>query len=245
VQRSFRFADPDGAADLAILNILINQSLDGRQACHIAYDIRASLLHLVDVDGIGANTAPIGVPGILSNVRCRIFTDAVRFTRDSHSVTLTVAYDFLLSVDNIFGRAIYGAARDRSGNNSGWQVIGYHSRFFVIPVSPRSVLESPANPTRPLSFIYSNFNNTAGNESTANLKFVQVLIQNSLDGRRACYLGFDQDNNLLYLMNDEGTHLLPNALRLNGIPGGVEQIENSQCRILSAGWQMLGFLSIP
>ena len=238
-QRSFRFADPDGVADLAILSVLINTSLDGRDACHFAYDIRSSLLYLVARDGIGASTSLIGVPGTLSNGICRIDTQDVQFSRDAHSATLTVAY--FVEPLGFVGRAIYGAARDRQGNNSGWQLIGHHNLFTAIPTNPTNSIVSPPNPNSPLSIRYNDIHSTTGDPSSTNIKFAQVLIQNTLDARRACYIGFDHNNNLLYLMNDDGTRLLPSAIRLNGAPGGLGFVENSQCRVDATGSSFTNF----
>jgi len=232
-QRSFRFADPDGVANLAVLNILINTALDGPEACHFAYDIQASLLYLVARDGIGASTSPIGVPGVLFNGNCRIDIGAVQFTREVHSVTLTVAYQ--VEPTYRVGRAIYGAARDRQGNNSGWQLIGHHSLSGGFPLNPANFIPSPPSPNNPLSISYDDANSTTGNPRSTNIKFAQVLIQSTLDAHRACYIGFDHGKNLLYLIDDEGTRLLPSAIRLNGAPGGVALVENSQCRVSALG----------
>ncbi len=233
--RSFRFADPDGVADLAILNVLINTALDGRGACHIAYDIRASLLYLVATNGVDATTSAIGTPGALSNGRCRINTETVQFTRESNSVTLTVGYEFVSFPGNVPGQAIYAAARDRQGNNSGWQLIGHHNFGLLTPMDTFIALPSLPTASSPLTVSYTRVFGAPGSLGSADFKVVQVLVQSALDGRRACYLGFDHDNNLLYLMNDEGTRLLPSAVRLNGAPGSVPFVENSQCRITAQG----------
>jgi hypothetical protein len=35
---TFSFTDPDGATDLGVVNVLVNNSLNGVSACYIAYD---------------------------------------------------------------------------------------------------------------------------------------------------------------------------------------------------------------
>ena len=57
-----------------------------------------------------------------------------------------------------------------------------------------------------------------------------VLINNALDGRYACYLAYVPSGNVLYLVNDPGTALLP-GLVLNG--SGT--VNNSQCTVNAAG----------
>ncbi len=62
-----------------------------------------------------------------------------------------------------------------------------------------------------------------------NLGVVNVLINEFLDGRNACYLAYDQANNVLYLVNDAGTAL--SWLVLNG----SGSLGNSQCTVSGAG----------
>src|SRR4030088_2878227 len=47
-----------------------------------------------------------------------------------------------------------------------------------------------------------NFSDSAGYQD---LGVVNVLINNFLDGRQACYLAYSQPSNVLYLVNDAGT----------------------------------------
>jgi hypothetical protein len=56
---------------------------------------------------------------------------------------------------------------------------------------------------------------------------LNILINSSLDGRHGCYLAYDQPSNVLYLVNDEGTALMPGA-PLTGIFGSMS---NSQCTV--------------
>ena len=64
---------------------------------------------------------------------------------------------------------------------------------------------------------------------------MQVLINNALDSRAACYIGFDRAANRHYLMNDEGTQLLTKGIEPNQITANVEFVENAQCILSSAG----------
>src|SRR5262249_4132620 len=75
------------------------------------------------------------------------------------------------------------------------------------------------------------FTDAAGGSS---MSVVNVLINNFLDGRNACYLAYVVPDNILYLVNDAGDAGGPFAgsLVLNGTGGSIE---NSQCRITGAG----------
>ena len=48
---TFTFSDPDGFQDLDVVNILINNFLDGRNACYLAYSRSAGVLYLVNDAG--------------------------------------------------------------------------------------------------------------------------------------------------------------------------------------------------
>src|SRR5207253_883891 len=60
----------------------------------------------------------------------------------------------------------------------------------------------------------------------------QILINDYLDGRNACYIGYDHINNRLYLMNDTGTGLLAQTVTPNS---GTGSVQNSQCIVLGQG----------
>ena len=48
---TFTFSDPRGWQDLDVVNILINNFLDGRSACYLAYSRPSNVLYLVDDTG--------------------------------------------------------------------------------------------------------------------------------------------------------------------------------------------------
>jgi len=58
------------------------------------------------------------------------------------------------------------------------------------------------------------------------LGVVNVLVNSALDGRHACYLAYARSINVLYLVNDAGTALLPGLL-----VNGTGSLSNSQCTI--------------
>lgn len=64
----------------------------------------------------------------------------------------------------------------------------------------------------------------------ADLDFVNILFSPSLDPIHACYLGYSRPLNLLYLVNDAGTALLPEATLTT--PG---TLQNSQCGVDLSG----------
>ncbi len=67
--------------------------------------------------------------------------------------------------------------------------------------------------------------------SNTNLSPSQILINDALDGRNACYMGYDHVNNRLFLLDDAGTTLFPAITP--GVGTGTQQ--NSQCIIYAQG----------
>ena len=61
-----------------------------------------------------------------------------------------------------------------------------------------------------------------------------VLINNFLDGRHACYLAYSAPQNALYLVGDDGGTLLPLAAPGSG------SVSNSQCTVVGAGSSAAG-----
>ncbi len=70
----------------------------------------------------------------------------------------------------------------------------------------------------------------------ANLHAARLLINSAIDGRNACYLGYDRISNVLYLLNDEGTALLVPGIVPNT---GTGTLENARCRISGSGVTMI------
>lgn len=64
----------------------------------------------------------------------------------------------------------------------------------------------------------------------SDISVANVLINTYLNGHNACYIAYSEQANLLYLVNDVGTGLLP-AITL----GGSGSTSNSQCTVYSSG----------
>ena len=224
--------DNDGTSDLTISNMLINNVLDGRNACYLAYDHANQILYLVN-DG-GTIVAPMPFDssghgsGVLSNSQCSI--DGTKTYVSQYNGSTQSQVTIGLTFTGAFGgnKVVYLAARDKEGMNSGW----YTGGVWNVPMTATypKVVSSGYNSgynngSSTISVTYQDVSNNT------NLSPSQILINSAIDGRNACYMGYDHKNNSLFLVADNGTTLLPSIA-----PGsGTATQQNSQCIIYAQG----------
>ena len=228
---TFIFNDADGSADLSVSNILINNFLDGRVGCYLAFDHQGQVLYLVNDTGSSIAGMPFDAngqgSGVLSNSQCSVDGLRTAINRNTGSptrVSLVVGLTFTGSFGG--NKVIYIAARDKVGLNSGW-----------IPAGTWNVTTGATYPnvTSSSNYVYNSLGTVtvAYRDLSNNLSLSpsQILIRDSIDGRSACYMGYDHVNNRLYLLNDTGSALL--AAITPGVGTGTQQ--NSQCIIYANG----------
>jgi hypothetical protein len=221
---AFTFSDPFGWRDLSVVNVLINNFLDGRQSCYLAYVVPSSTLVLVDDAG------DAGGPFAGSqNSQCAV--SLVSATGSGATLTLTLNVTFKPAFGG--NKIVYLAARDSAQNNTGWQALG----VWQVPFTPSGTISvGSLNPARGAgaSGTAQAFTLTlADSRGAADIGIVNLLVNNFLDGRQACYLAYVASSNTLLLVDDAGDAGGPFAgnMVLNG--GGT--IQNSQCSANGAG----------
>jgi subtilisin family serine protease len=231
---TFTFADADGWQDLAVVNVLINFWLDGRQACYIAYVPATGSLYLVDDAGnAGGPYQGITLPsnGSVGNSQCTIYGSGSSATGDRTTLTLGLNIGFRPGFGGT--RLVYLAARDKSGANSGWQRLGVWNVPGLPMTSPAVVSMSPQRGSGrgPQTFTFQFYDD----DGYQDLNVMNILVNDWLDGRQACYLAFVRPLNGIYLVDDAGSALLP-LLPL----GGGGRVENSQCTVYATGSSVSG-----
>jgi hypothetical protein len=222
---TFTFADPRGWQDLDVVNVLINNFIDGRAACYLAYSVPSSTLYLVNDDGRAggpfAGSVALGNAVTIENSQC-----AVRLISAAGSgTTLTLGLDLLFKPAFAGNKIMYLAARDALQASSGWLPLGVWRVPGGTPTVTTSVVGmSPARGTGtgPAAFTF-NFADSVGNPD---LGVANILVASALDGRHACYIAYSRPYNVLYLVSDAGDALLPG--KSLAAPG---TLENSQCGV--------------
>jgi hypothetical protein len=227
---TFVFTDPRGWQDLDVVNVLINNFLDGRNACYLAYSRSAGVLYLVADNGGTLLGLPLNGSSSVSNSQCTVNGVGSNAAGGGNNLTLNVNLSF--SSSTFAGNKItYMAARDLQGGNSGWQALG----VWNVPgqnTFPSVVSVNPSSGSGLNKIFTFTFSDTHGYQD---LGVENILINNFLDGRQACYLAYSRPFSVLYLVNDTGT-----ALSTGLTLGGAGSISNSQCTVNAAGSSATG-----
>jgi len=120
---TFTYNDPKGYQDMGVLNVLINNFLDGRRACYVAYVQTSNTLYVVGDDGSTLSGGKVmSAAGTVANSQCTVSwgTNAVAASGNSLALTLTVGFAAGFTGNKI----VYLAARDQGAGNSGWAPLG-------------------------------------------------------------------------------------------------------------------------
>src|SRR5262249_48940706 len=130
---TFNFSDPAGAQTFSVLNVLVNNSLDGRHACYLAYVMATSTLVLVDdagnAGGSYAASVGLGNPGVvIQNSQCAVSLTSATVSGNNFTLNLAVTFKGAFGGSKIQ----FVAARDAGGNNTGWVAGGVWS----VPPAP-------------------------------------------------------------------------------------------------------------
>ena len=228
---SFTFTDPDGWQDIGIVNILINNFLNGQQSCYLAYSRPSNRLYLVNDGGNGLlPSITLGTAESVSNSQCSIYGAGSSAIGSGNTLVLNLNIGYQSSFAG--NRITYVAARDMAEHNSGWHAMGVWNVPGGTTTSPAVVGMSPARgsgSSQTFSFTFTD------NDGWRDLGVLNVLINKFLDGRQACYLAYSRPMNKLFLVSDNGGTLLPGITL-----GTAGSVSNSQCSIAGIGSSATG-----
>ena len=127
-QFTLTLTDTQGTSDFGVVNLLINNFIDGRQGCYLAYVAPGNTLLLVDdagdAGGSYAGSLPLnGGSGEIENSQCAVSAAGSTAVPSVNTLTLTLNITFKGAFTG--NRVLYAAGRDRSeGNSTGWQALG-------------------------------------------------------------------------------------------------------------------------
>jgi hypothetical protein len=236
-----RFTDAAGTSDIGVVDVLINNYLDGMNACYLGYVRSSNTLYLVDNGGdaggpYAGSMVLSGAGGSIQNSQCQI--NSVGSVATTTGTTLTLTLNVTFEPAFAGNKIMHVAQMNQSGYTSGWQRVG----VWQVPGSPAAqITMSGQNPARGIStggvdqLLTFTIADTSG---YTDLGVVNVLINGFIDGIGACYVAYLESINTLVLVDDGGDAGGSYAgwMLLNG----SGSIQNSHCRIDGAGSSATG-----
>lgn len=219
---------PGGYQTIDVVNLLISATLDGRQACYLAYSRPSNALYIVADNGDSTQISGKAMDntGTVGNNQCTVTLAGSSATGASNTLQLVLKISFSASFAG--NKVIYAAARDLSQRNSGWQTIGVHAVPPVPLAFPNPLGLTPSSGSTSFQSITFSYQDAS---SATNLQTVWGLINTAIDGRGACYFAYYRPGNLLYLYPDNGDGTQAPSIFV----GAANTISNSQCMIASQG----------
>ena len=230
---TFTFTDQAGFSDLSVVDVLMNDYLDGIGACYFALapaSAASGYLYLVDDAGDGGYVSgtPMFLPssGSLTNSQCTLNGAGSSISASGNTLTLTLSITFKAAFAG--NRIFYIAARSNT-QNSDWQALGTWNVPGTAIVGPAVGGVSPAQSTTNLNSFTFTFTDSNG---YADLAVVDVLINSFLDGIDACYFAYvptSATTGYMYLVDDAG-----DGRYVAGSPApvpGNTALLNSQCTV--------------
>jgi len=124
---TFTYTDTNGWQDLNVVDVLINNAINGAGACYVAFapsGANAGSVYLVDDAGDAAGPySGMVLPGAssVSNSQCTISGAGSSVAATGNTLQLTLAVTFTPAFD---GNRIVYASAGSSTRNSGWQAVG-------------------------------------------------------------------------------------------------------------------------
>lgn len=238
---TFTFTGANGWQSLGVVDILLNNALDGRQACYVAFvpsGASSGSVYLVDDAGdAGGPYSGMVLPSgaNVQNSQCTIHGTGSSVSASGNTLTLTLKYTFTAAFGG--NKVFYMAAQDTLGHNSGWQALGTWKIPVAAGAGPGVVGMSPARTSTSSQTYTFTFTDASGWQD---IGVTNILINSAIDGRHACYVAFvpsAANSGSLYLVDDAGDAGGPySGMTL----AGSATVQNSQCSISGIGSSVQG-----
>jgi hypothetical protein len=131
-------------------------------------------------------------------------------------------------------QVVYTAARDTAAGNSGWQAMG----TWGVPFTPSGTIAvvslSPERGAATAGTAQTFTVTLTDSKGAGDFGVVNLLANNFIDGRQACYLAYAAPTSALLLVDDAGDAGGPFAGSLT-LNGSAATLRNSQCSVSGTG----------
>ena len=211
-----RHSDPNGGATVRHIYLLLNETLDGRNAVYCWLDQSANRLYLRDSANAswGTGVAP-GTPVSLENSTCRLYCGETTVVRSG----VDIAVNWRLEMKGAaLGRTLktWMYAIDDTGLRDGWD----QAASYVIGASVLNISLSPVDTSVPTD-VATTFTTRSLAPNGRAATSAYLLLNSAINPGGGVYLYYDGPSNRLYLRNDAGTGWLGGYA-----PGSANSISN-------------------
>jgi len=91
---SATYADAQGAGNIKLAGVLINDVLNGANGCYVIYLRPSKILRLVEDVGIGSLPLPLDSQSKVENSQCILYADGSSVTQSGNELTVKAAVTF-------------------------------------------------------------------------------------------------------------------------------------------------------
>ena len=237
---TFTFNDTGGYQNLELVDVLINNVLDGRQACYIAFipsGASSGTIDLVDNGGdAGGPFSSMSLPGTgsVSNGQCSITGSGSLVSGGGNTLTLMLPITFTPSFAG--NKVVYMSAQNGSAN-SGWSALGTWNIAGAAVTGPSVTGMTPGRSTSATMTYTFTFNDTNGWQD---ITVADVLVNSAINGIGACYIAFvptGATSGSVLLVDNAGDAGGPFSGML--LPGSGS-VSNGQCTVSANGSMVNG-----
>ncbi|MGJ5815540.1 beta strand repeat-containing protein [Paludibaculum fermentans] len=222
---TFNFTDANGAADVALMRVLINAQQTAVAGCYFAWDRSAGTIWLADDSGaVWSASARVGTTESASNSQCKVNAAGSSIASSGTGLSMAVSVSFFAGFNGV--KSVYANATDAAGVTSASPQLGAYTvaAASTQPTGPLTV--EPAAGSGSSQIFTFTFTDPRG---AADLTWLRVLIHSQQTAVGGCYAEVDPVGLIAYLYDDAGAGY--GAARL----GTSDTVQNSQCRIAGAG----------
>jgi FG-GAP repeat len=210
-------SDANGFADLQWVYMVVSVTPNPVQSCYIKYYRPANTLFLVNDMGSGlAGSATVG-GGPLTNSQCTLNAGSTAMTSGN---TLQLTLPLTFNSGYVGTKKIYVFANDKSGESSGFQMLGTWT-----PAPDTAPTIDSITPNAGSGMAQTFTVQASDPDSSKDVNWIRVNFNSVFSNAGGCYIHYSQAYNVLYLVNDAGNGYLGPA------PIGTGTLSNSQCTL--------------
>ncbi|HOK53009.1 MAG TPA: right-handed parallel beta-helix repeat-containing protein [Armatimonadota bacterium] len=216
------FFDGDGYTDSIYYWVIINTSLDGKNAVHLLYNAKSNLLWVRnDNDTAWVGGYKPGSAYVIDNSQVRLY--CANTTVSGVGGVRTIKWNVMIK-PNMAGKTcgIWTKVQDKSGLIDDWTKMGE----VKITVAPKNVSITPSKGNLIADRYITLACKYTDGDGNADLQECCFVMNTYLTGRNGVYVMYDAKANKLYLRNNENTEWMGGFT-----PGSNNTIQNSQCQV--------------